>query len=83
VKEVDLRPEGPRPDQGAHVLRRPRQREAALAQLADTLAAAPVQHIGKLLVLWRPMPEKGDRGGQVKRARKRPTSVKKKAQNDR
>ncbi len=33
-------------------------REAALATLAETLNAAPVQHIGKLLVLWRPMPEK-------------------------
>ena len=33
-------------------------REAALAALADKLGAAPVQHIGKLLVLWRPMPEK-------------------------
>ena len=89
----------------------------------DSLHAAPVQHIGKLLVLWRPIPEKvapekedrkpGPRtvkivsfsksgnhratvkkvqvfgnervtvGGQVKRARVRPTSVKKKAQNDR
>jgi putative YhbY family RNA-binding protein len=33
-------------------------REAALATLADRLSAAPVQHIGKLLVLWRPIPEK-------------------------
>ena len=33
-------------------------REAALARLADELEAAPVQHIGKLLVLWRPMPDK-------------------------
>jgi putative YhbY family RNA-binding protein len=33
-------------------------REAALATLADQLGAAPVQHIGKLLVLWRPIPEK-------------------------
>ena len=33
-------------------------REAALVALADKLNAAPVQHIGKLLVLWRPMPEK-------------------------
>lgn len=31
-------------------------REAALASLADRLNAAPVQHIGKLLVLWRPLP---------------------------
>lgn len=29
-------------------------REAALATLADRLSAAPVQHIGKLLVLFRP-----------------------------
>ena len=33
-------------------------REAMLAELADTLSAAPVQHIGKLLVLWRPLPPK-------------------------
>jgi RNA-binding protein len=33
-------------------------REAMLQQLADELDAAPIQHIGKLLVLWRPMPEK-------------------------
>jgi putative YhbY family RNA-binding protein len=29
-------------------------REALLARLADALGAAPIQHIGKLLVLWRP-----------------------------
>ena len=28
-----------------------------LERLADALDAAPVQHIGKLLVLWRPLPE--------------------------
>ena len=33
-------------------------REAILAALADQLNAAPIQHIGKLLVLWRPMPPK-------------------------
>ena len=33
-------------------------REAALGTLSDKLNAAPIQHIGKLLVLWRPMPEK-------------------------
>lgn len=33
-------------------------REAMFAQLADQLGAAPIQHIGKLLVLWRPMPPK-------------------------
>jgi putative YhbY family RNA-binding protein len=33
-------------------------REAMLAQLCEELNAAPIQHIGKLLVLWRPIPEK-------------------------
>jgi RNA-binding protein len=33
-------------------------RAAMLLDLADRLGAAPIQHIGKLLVLWRPMPEK-------------------------
>jgi putative YhbY family RNA-binding protein len=34
------------------------ERENLLAMLCDQLDAAPVQHIGKLLVLWRPVPEK-------------------------
>ncbi len=34
------------------------QREAIYQQLADELGAAPIQHIGKLLVLWRPKAEK-------------------------
>ena len=95
-------------------------REAMLLEMADKLNAAPVQHIGKLLVLWRPVedatPEEdsADRkpgprvvkilkfsksghhrpqikkvtvfgnqrvtaGGSIKRAKKRVTSVKKKA----
>ena len=33
-------------------------REAIYLQLADELNAAPIQHIGKLLVLWRPQPKK-------------------------
>jgi RNA-binding protein len=46
-------------------------REAMLAELSDTLNAAPVQHIGKLLVLWRPLPpkvksERDDRGAAPK-----------------
>jgi RNA-binding protein len=93
------------------------QRETILATLAERLNAAPIQHIGKLLVLWRPLPpkektERDDRmpgpkvvkvvkfsksgnhrpqvkkikvlgnqrlsaGGEIKRARKRNTSVKK------
>ncbi len=96
-------------------------RETLLAEVADKLSAAPIQHIGKLLVLWRPIPpkekaERDDRmpgprtvkivsfsksgnhratvkkvqvfgnervtsGGQVKRAKARATSVKKKARD--
>jgi putative YhbY family RNA-binding protein len=92
-------------------------RDAMLATLSEQLGAAPIQHIGKLLVLWRPVPEKprveredrmpGPRivkvlkfsksgnhraqvkkirilgnqrlaaGGELKRSRKRVTSVKK------
>ena len=33
-------------------------REAMFNTLCDELGAAPIQHIGKLLVLWRPMPDK-------------------------
>ena len=95
-------------------------REAIFAALADALNAAPIQHIGKLLVLWREVPTKepveregrgpgpkvvkilkfsksGNHraqvkkitvvgnmrvaaGGELKRARKRATSVKKSSQ---
>jgi putative YhbY family RNA-binding protein len=34
------------------------QREAIFQQLAEDLNAARIQHIGKLLVLWRPKPQK-------------------------
>ena len=93
-------------------------RETMMGALAERLGAAPVQHIGKLLVLWRPVPPKenlpreergaGPRtvklvsfsksgnhratvrkvkvfgnervtaGGKIKRAKVRPSSVKKK-----
>lgn len=33
------------------------QRELMFARICDELDAAPVQHIGKLFVLWRPAPE--------------------------
>jgi putative YhbY family RNA-binding protein len=41
-------------------------RETMFAALSDELGAAPIQHIGKLLVLWRPMPpkEKVEREGR-------------------
>jgi putative YhbY family RNA-binding protein len=96
-------------------------RQTILDTLADALNAAPIQHIGKLLVLWRAPPAKdsveregrgaGPRvvkilkfsksgnhraqvkkvtvlgnmriaaGGELKRARKRPASVKKSHQS--
>jgi RNA-binding protein len=34
------------------------QRETMLALIADELDAAPVQHLGKVLILWRPLEEK-------------------------
>ncbi|WP_353093227.1 YhbY family RNA-binding protein [Methylibium sp.] len=34
-------------------------RETIFATLCEQLGAAPVQHIGKLLVLWRPVEPKG------------------------
>jgi RNA-binding protein len=33
-------------------------REAIYATLCNDLHCAPIQHIGKLLILWRPLPEK-------------------------
>lgn len=33
-------------------------RDTLFLQVADQLGAAPIQHIGKLLVFWRPQPEK-------------------------
>jgi putative YhbY family RNA-binding protein len=36
-------------------------REAMLQQLTTDLSAAPIQHIGKLLLLWRPMPDKAEK----------------------
>jgi RNA-binding protein len=33
-------------------------REAMYQELADKVSAAPIQHIGKLFVLWRPKPKK-------------------------
>jgi RNA-binding protein len=32
-------------------------REAMSATICDALACAPVQHLGKLLIVWRPRPE--------------------------
>lgn len=42
-------------------------RAALLQELADKLGAAPIQHIGKLLVLWRPLPPKADKAAEEDR----------------
>ena len=46
-------------------------REALFQELAETLNAAPIQHIGKLLVLWRPVPpkEKAERAADSRGSR--------------
>ena len=36
-------------------------REGFLATICGQLGAAPVQHIGKLLVIWRPAPEEAEK----------------------
>ena len=55
-------------------------REAMMEQIASELEASPVQHIGKLLVLYRPLPkeEKAEPAGPKKRpVRGRAAPVKK------
>ncbi|MDR2637116.1 MAG: ribosome assembly RNA-binding protein YhbY [Zoogloeaceae bacterium] len=47
------------------------EREACLATICATLAAAPVQHIGKLLVVWRPSEEKKPAAKKPERRSKR------------
>lgn len=49
------------------------EREAMLGQLCAKLDAAPVQHIGKLLILWRPAPVEAEENPQrEKSARGKP-----------
>ena len=51
-------------------------REAMLGQVCTTLDCAPVQHLGKVLVLWRPNPERKNKAPKAaepaKPVRKRP-----------
>jgi RNA-binding protein len=47
-------------------------REAVFAQICAELDAAPVQHIGKLLVLWRPAPRPSPVPARAKKPRGRP-----------
>ena len=43
-------------------------REQYLASICEQLQAAPVQHIGKLLVVWRPNPEAKPKTSRRRRA---------------
>ncbi len=51
-------------------------REAVYLKLCDDLSCAPIQHIGKLLVLWRPMPEKERKYGDDAERMRGPKEVK-------
>jgi len=50
-------------------------RETIFQELTTELSAAPIQHIGKLLVLWRPMPEKVKKIGENRMAGPREVKV--------
>lgn len=50
------------------------ERESYLATICKQLGAAPVQHIGKLLVVWRPAPDE-EAAAPAKPAPRRPRSV--------
>ena len=50
-------------------------REQYYSAICEQLGAAPVQHIGKLLVIWRPAPE-GKSKPTPRRARAEPTRTK-------
>ena len=56
-------------------------REALLRTLAEQLDAAPVQHIGKLLVLWRPLPEKVEEARTERKAGPRVVKILKFSKN--
>lgn len=44
------------------------QRESMYQLLCDELGAAPIQHIGKLLVLWRPVADKAKTADEERKA---------------
>lgn len=46
-------------------------REEYMAAICEKLGAAPVQHIGKLLVVWRPGPDDGKAAKPRRRAEPR------------
>lgn len=51
-------------------------RDAMLAEICATLDCVPVQHIGNILVLWRPKPEEAPVQGKPARRRASPQTKK-------
>jgi RNA-binding protein len=51
------------------------EREAMMQQICDTLNAAPVQHIGKILVVYRPLEEQPE-NKTARRGSKKPKTKK-------
>jgi RNA-binding protein len=56
--------------------RAPSAREAMLAEICNVLGAAPVQHIGKVLIVFRPQPEAQAGNRKIKPRRKPPRRTK-------
>lgn len=56
-------------------------REEYLSSICEQLGAAPVQHIGKLLVIWRPAPEEKSKVAP-RRAKAEPTRTKRSFQGN-
>lgn len=56
-------------------------RDALLAQICEQLEAAPVQHIGRMLVIYRPAPEDIEQLPKTRATRKAPRT-KRDFQND-
>ena len=51
------------------------EREAHLAAICEALDAAPVQHLGKLLIVWRPAPKKEEPPAKARKAKgKKPSA---------
>ena len=47
-------------------------RETLLRKICDTLSAAPVQHIGRILVVYRPQPADAEANTKKARSRRKP-----------
>ena len=56
------------------------ERESLLARICDALDCAPVQQIGKLLVLWRPRPVEGEQKRNARPSRRATSSAAKRGE---